>query len=261
MAEAAWYPDLERTGWLRYWDGTRWTDHRAPMPPPSGFPVQGPPPRRSPIDAELAASGNARTAIMVYGAVLALTAPLNAVVMAQLRDLIEQFFDASDSADPETFGTSWGIGFTLVSGVSQLLSMAVLAAGIYFVIWVYRASATARDLDYPQQWSQVWAWLGFIVPIMNLFVPYQMLRDALSSGTADRGRSVLIRWWACFLGASVSGFSVLPMGIAGVDVAVWILAVISAICWLGVGLLGRTLVDTIADDHRRATDARSRSSV
>lgn len=26
----AWYPDPEHAGWQRYWDGSTWTDHRAP---------------------------------------------------------------------------------------------------------------------------------------------------------------------------------------------------------------------------------------
>lgn len=30
QAAAGWYPDPEHFGHLRYWDGVRWTDHRAP---------------------------------------------------------------------------------------------------------------------------------------------------------------------------------------------------------------------------------------
>lgn len=51
---AGWYADPQVTGTLRYWDGTRWTEHTAPMPPPTAPPVQGqavqgqPAPWRSP---------------------------------------------------------------------------------------------------------------------------------------------------------------------------------------------------------------------
>ena len=29
---AGWYPDPQMAGTQRYWDGARWTEHRAPMP-------------------------------------------------------------------------------------------------------------------------------------------------------------------------------------------------------------------------------------
>src|SRR5680860_1922977 len=31
LPPAAWYPDPERQGQQRYWDGSRWTEHRAPI--------------------------------------------------------------------------------------------------------------------------------------------------------------------------------------------------------------------------------------
>ena len=34
---ADWYPDPENPAGLRYWDGTAWTEHRAPAPPPAEF--------------------------------------------------------------------------------------------------------------------------------------------------------------------------------------------------------------------------------
>ncbi|MDP9168304.1 MAG: DUF2510 domain-containing protein, partial [Actinomycetota bacterium] len=34
---ADWYPDPENSAGLRYWDGTAWTEHRAPAPAPREF--------------------------------------------------------------------------------------------------------------------------------------------------------------------------------------------------------------------------------
>jgi uncharacterized RDD family membrane protein YckC len=40
---AGWYPDPEQPGQQRYWDGTAWTENRAPMVP-ADAPVAAPPP-------------------------------------------------------------------------------------------------------------------------------------------------------------------------------------------------------------------------
>lgn len=41
QAQPGWYPDPENSNGFRYWDGTRWTEHRmaAPPPPPLSAPV------------------------------------------------------------------------------------------------------------------------------------------------------------------------------------------------------------------------------
>lgn len=41
---AGWFPDPEQPGQLRYWDGNAWTEHRAPVQPPSPRPTQYPGP-------------------------------------------------------------------------------------------------------------------------------------------------------------------------------------------------------------------------
>ena len=46
---AGWYPDPEDSGSTRYWDGTRWTDQRAPAPPLAFTPVGVPVPVAQPV--------------------------------------------------------------------------------------------------------------------------------------------------------------------------------------------------------------------
>src|SRR5215210_3621127 len=47
---AGWYPDPERAGQLRYWDGGAWTEHFSPIPEPPAPP--GPEPSAAPAAAE-----------------------------------------------------------------------------------------------------------------------------------------------------------------------------------------------------------------
>jgi hypothetical protein len=45
---AGWYPDRKAPGSTRYWDGTRWTDQRAPAPTPMPGGVSAPAPLSQP---------------------------------------------------------------------------------------------------------------------------------------------------------------------------------------------------------------------
>lgn len=60
---------------------------------------------------------------------------------------------------------------TQVAGVVQL----VAAAG--FLIWFYRAARIAYLRGYPQRRSPAWAVVGFLLPAISLWFPYQHARD------------------------------------------------------------------------------------
>ena len=59
VVPAAWYPDPEFAGQLRYWDGTRWTPHRHSVPPTAAPPTSAPPTSAPPTAAPQAPPASA----------------------------------------------------------------------------------------------------------------------------------------------------------------------------------------------------------
>jgi hypothetical protein len=105
----------------------------------------------------------------------------------------------------------------LLAGVQ--LGIALPAAVLFFV-WVYRTNRTARALGaqgmtYSPGWSVVW----FFIPLMNLFIPYDVMRELWKASRSKPGedwRQVAISpllgtWWAACVAGSVIHYSPLPV--------------------------------------------------
>lgn len=70
LPPAGWYPDTAQPGQQRYWDGTGWTTHTAPLPPTAPVPGAGP---------RLATFGQRLGAFLLDALVLGI--PLSVLVM------------------------------------------------------------------------------------------------------------------------------------------------------------------------------------
>ena len=77
----------------------------------------------------------------------------------------------------------------------------VVVSGAVFLVWQYRAATTARALGYPARRSPAlgaWSW---VIPVLNLWSPYQAMRDLLPPGTPcapscfGRGSATCSRSW------------------------------------------------------------------
>ena len=60
----------------------------------------------------------------------------------------------------------------------MLITLAVLGLEVFFMIWLYRAAGLARKAGLSARRDPVWAILGFIVPVVNFWFPYQVARDS-----------------------------------------------------------------------------------
>jgi hypothetical protein len=82
--------------------------------------------------------------------------------------------------------------------------LATIAALVVALIWQYRAASSARALGYEATHSPGWGVGCWFVPIVNLWMPYQAIRDCLPPD--DPHRPLVLRWWLIVLGAEILTF-------------------------------------------------------
>ena len=91
----------------------------------------------------------------------------------------------------------WAISMTYIG--------TLVVAGIVFISWMHRAYKNLEPLrGLLQDHSPWWVVFGWIIPIISLFRPYQLMKEIYrdsSPGLPDRGEStpLLPIWWALWL--------------------------------------------------------------
>ncbi|MBE7698887.1 DUF4328 domain-containing protein [Oerskovia sp. Sa1BUA8] len=155
------------------------------LPPPAYW---GPPPR--PVAPGLG------TASVVLAATVAL------VVVVQF--LVS--FPAVATLDAIVAGEQVPTGvLDAYDALSSVALLVELAAGVVTVVWLWksRTFAEAASPGWPHTRSRVWVWLGWFVPVVALWFPYQVVRD-VRAATLREKRPGLGGWWAAWL---VLGFA------------------------------------------------------
>ncbi len=168
-----WYPDPYSAGGLRWWDGTTWTAFTAPMAMPPGG-VYGADPHE-----DLAAEQRAARRAMVTVVLAALLSSGAAVVFAFAHSVRTSHISAA------------------VAVLVFLISLATLGLLVFFMVWLHRAASLARKAGQFARRDPVWAILGFLIPVVNFWFPYQVARDSLPFN--DPRRRLVARWWTWYL--------------------------------------------------------------
>jgi hypothetical protein len=212
LPPAAWRPDPHQPGWLRYWDGTRWTDHVAPDPheaaaaPPR---VPAPEPRR-PYTATTGRVGVA--ALVALGLVAAVDAAA-IVVDVWAASVVSGWID-----DPETARVEQGDQIDALTRGLGLAHMALyVAVAVVLITWLYRVYVSDRVDPAELRHSSGWVIGAWFVPILSWWRPLQVVRDLWWSATPapQRGRGaagrrsipwLMVWWWAAWIVTNVSGY-------------------------------------------------------
>jgi hypothetical protein len=206
-----WYHDPWRQAPMRWWDGVRWTEHLAdwhgirPAPPR----VYAGPSIADRLDAEQRLTPWLRRLLWLW--------PLGAAASAAfLGATVEQFVDAIDE----------GRALGPISGwwyLTQLAGLLSLALVIVRIVWLYRAAQTARDLGLAARRDPLPAAIGWIVPIINLWWPYQGVTDLFPAHQRPDRR--IAWWWTCSIVGSILPLAAIAGPFVPVGVAVGIVAV------------------------------------
>jgi len=128
-----------------------------------------------------------------------------------------------------------------------LVGLGVLAVEIVFLVWQYRAAQVARALRYPARHSPGWGVGCWFVPVVNLWMPYQAIRDCLPPG--HRARRYVLSTWITFLIVIFLGPVTLVALVGAPDLGV-ALVCLSVAAEMALGWSASRAVTAIASDHR-----------
>ena len=246
--DPGWYPDPWRPGQRRWWDGDGWTDHTwdpsAPQTPaqtPATTPyLLAPDPQRDLRDEHNAAVWAKRGFIaLIVGRLVGFFVAL--IVFSQFVD------DIRRAIDTDTTVNTNGSAYNAVSLPFSTLSLLGLVA---VIIWSYKAATVADNLHYPAVRGTVWAAVGWIVPIVNFWFPYQAIRDCLAPDNPER-RTVK-QWWTFYLIGLFIWIPALVIAIAGSLAVSFAFTVPALVVGAMEFALALRVVDAIESDHAAA---------
>lgn len=134
-------------------------------------------------------------------------AVLTACILSIICQLLAAFYTfnaiflITGGASPDLIGTA---GQNL-ENIGKLTFAIALIAIICLLIWVYRAYKNLPALtDEHTQWSPGWAVGGWVVPILNLWRPFQVIKEiweksANDTKRTDMGSVITGIWWGGYL--------------------------------------------------------------
>jgi Domain of unknown function (DUF4328) len=130
-------------------------------------------------------------AIMLVGALLSLWADVQQV------DLIGRVLDGGRTTLTEINDSDDRVAWT-----AAVYTIGYIPAAIAFLFWYSRAYRNVIAFGFPNRWSPRWAVAYWIIPILSLFRPKQVMNDIWrGSGPAgetdlrSRPVSPLLHWW------------------------------------------------------------------
>jgi hypothetical protein len=145
-------------------------------------------------------------------------------------------------------------GNRLTTTIAQVCFFALVVAWILFLLWFYRAAVSAASAGLPARRRAGLATASFVIPIVNLWWPYQSACDLLPDG--HPGRAVLRRWWLLTIGCVIGIVGTSAAAFVG-DWALAIVAGVTVVCALLAAAQARLAIAEVVDAHQALSTAGS----
>jgi hypothetical protein len=140
-----------------------------------------------------------------------------------------------------------------------------IVTGIVALPWIYLANANARALGASDMMvSPGWAVGWFFVPLMNLVMPYLMMRELWKASAKPKdwqleyAPPLILLWWVLWVAAGISGLIAFQLtfqpedeAAAAADYAYFL----SDLCFIPASLLFASLIGRIQAMQRRTGPA------
>ncbi len=243
LVQPGWYPDPYSNGLLRWWDGAQWTAHTVPLHGPSSADP------RQDLESEQRAARRAAPAVVGIAVIGAANAVVFATVVGQTyRDYLDGV-RAYDNGDRVTLPAQPSLGWGWLTGARRA------GLTVLFMFWLFRAAKLARNAQLPAKRDPVWAFLGFFVPVVSLWFPYQVARDTLAPN--DPRRRIAGLWWTWYLIATIGAGAVGAAAVFSEGVGL-VFAVADAAAYLLAAAYARKLIAAVSSRPWRARPAADR---
>lgn len=80
--------------------------------------------------------------------------------------------------------------------VSSVGAVVTVVCALAFLSWLDRVRDNARALSGAEpRYAYFWLWLGWVVPVVNLWIPRGIVADAHRSVFPDRRLPAVVNWW------------------------------------------------------------------